>query len=172
MSKLVNSIFQAGIIVDDLEKTVRFYAEELGVGPWKIFRWRGPDGEPLAVFARGFAGGAMNKGFEIELFDKRYLDIMPLHAEFYAEHGQGIDHLCFGCEDFLATREALMKKFPILLDTSAQGYNPDTVNCVYFDARKELGMIVEIAEYPVGAEEGKCSTYQWEEEVYPAKVTV
>ena len=42
----------------------------------------------------------------------------------------------------------------------------------YFDARKELGIILEISEYPVGAEEGKTASYQWEEEVYPAKVKV
>lgn len=39
MAKLLNSIFQAGIVVDDLEATVRYYAEELGIGPWKISRY-------------------------------------------------------------------------------------------------------------------------------------
>lgn len=170
MAKLLNSIFQAGIVVDDLEATVRYYAEELGIGPWKISRYRDAEGNLFGVLARGWPSGVMNQGFELGIFDKRYT--FPLQAEFYKKYGQGVQHLCFGCEDFLATRQELMKRFPVLFDTCAEGYNPDFVNSVYFDTTKELGIVMEISEYPIGANEGKHPAYQWEEEVYPAKVTV
>lgn len=170
MSKLLNGIIQAGVVVDDLEATVKFYAEELGIGPWKISRYKDQDGNILSMLARGWTGGVMNQGFEIELFDKHYL--MPMQAEFYEKHGQGIQHLCFSCEDFLATREELMKKFPVIFDTCMQGYNKDMMNSVYFDATKEIGMVIEISEIPTGANEGKHPSYQWDEEVYPVKKIV
>ena len=31
MSKLLNSVIQAGIVVEDIDATVKYYAEELGV---------------------------------------------------------------------------------------------------------------------------------------------
>ena len=106
MSKLLNSVIQAGIVVEDLEATVKYYAEELGIGPWKISRYRDQDGNIVNMLARGWTGGVMNQGFELELFDRRYL--MPMQAEFYEKHGRGVQHLSFGCEDFVATREELM----------------------------------------------------------------
>ena len=162
MSKLLNSVIQAGIVVEDLEATVKYYAEELGIGPWKISRYRDQDGNIVNMLARGWTGGVMNR---------RYL--MPMQAEFYEKHGQGVQHLCFGCEDFVATREELMKKFPVLFDTcSFMGYSKDMMNSTYFDATKELGVVLEISEIPIGANEGKHPAYQWEEEVYPVKKTV
>ena len=172
MAKLLNSVIQAGIVVEDIDATVKYYAEELGIGPWKISRYRDENGNIFSMLARGWTGGVMNQGFELELFDKRYL--MPMQAEFYAKHGQGVQHLCFGCEDFVATREELMKKFPVLFDTVAVfgGYNPDVMNSTYFDSMKELGVVLEISESPTGANEGKHPSYQWEEEIYPVKVKV
>jgi hypothetical protein len=171
MSKLLNSVIQAGIVVEDLEATVKYYAEELGIGPWKISRYRDQDGNIVNMLARGWTGGVMNQGFELELFDRRYL--MPMQAEFYEKHGRGVQHLSFGCEDFVATREELMKKFPVLFDTcSFMGYSKDMMNSTYFDATKELGIVLEISEIPIGANEGKHPAYQWEEEVYPVKKTV
>jgi len=171
MAKILNSVFQAGIIVEDLEEKVKYYAEELGIGPWKIFRSRDEQGNIRSVFARGWTGGAMNKGFELELFDKDHT--YPMYSEFYKKYGAGvIQHLCFGCEDFAATREELMKRFPVLMDSCGRGYDNSHVNCTYFDAVKELGIILEISEYPVGAEEGKVASYRWEEEVYPVKKLV
>ena len=164
MSKLLNSVIQAGIVVEDLEATVKYYAEELGIGPWKISRYRDQDGNIVNMLARGWTGGVMNQGFELELFDRRYL--MPMQAEFYEKHGRGVQHLSFGCED-------LMKKFPVLFDTcSFMGYSKDMMNSTYFDATKELGVVLEISEIPIGANEGKHPAYQWEEEVYPVKKTV
>ena len=73
MAKLLNSVFQAGIVVEDLEAKVKYYAEELGIGPWKIFRTRDADGNVKSMFARGWTGGAMNKGFELsKQFEKVY----------------------------------------------------------------------------------------------------
>ena len=46
------------------------------------------------------------------------------------------------------------------------------MNSTYFDATKELGVVLEISEIPIGANEGKHPAYQWEEEVYPVKKTV
>ena len=170
MAKLLNSVFQAGIVVEDLEAKVKYYAEELGIGPWKIFRTRDADGNVKSMFARGWTGGAMNKGFELELFDKDFT--YPMYSDFFKEKGTGVQHLCFGCEDFEATRAELMKRFPVMMDSCVRGYDPSHGNCTYFDARKELGIILEISEYPIGAEEGKTASYQWEEEVYPVKVKV
>src|SRR5215204_1738130 len=97
---------QIGIVVRDLDATLRRFAEEFGIGPWQIFEVtpeNAPDlrhdGEPLRASTRSavaMVGGVM---WEVS----QPLDGHGIFARFLAEEGEGVHHIAVVTPDFRGT---------------------------------------------------------------------
>jgi catechol 2,3-dioxygenase-like lactoylglutathione lyase family enzyme len=95
-------IIQVCWVTDDLEGTERLLSEQFGVGAWTSLRdiEFGADtttlrGEPVRFVAHislGYAGD-----LQLELIQP--VEGPTIHAEFLAERGPGLHHVCFAVDD-------------------------------------------------------------------------
>ena len=134
---------QIGIIVRDLEATMRRYAEEYGIGPWQVFEVtpeNAPDlrhdGQPVKGSARSAV--AMVGSVMWELTEP--LDDNTLFARFLAEKGEGVHHIAVATPDFHAVMAEQTRRgvtFP--LSGSFTG-----IDVAYLPTDRDLGIILEI----------------------------
>jgi methylmalonyl-CoA/ethylmalonyl-CoA epimerase len=152
MESAITKLLQIGIIVEDLDATVKHYEEEYGIGPWHVgqldtekFPKLEVDGKPTDLVFRMAMCHCF--GLEIEL-------IQPVsdsaYMEWLKEHGPGIHHIAVitkdPFKDVVAEHKRLTGKDPWIhaKDTGApEGRN---LEFAYLDLRKELGLFLEI--YP------------------------
>ncbi|ABB32464.1 methylmalonyl-CoA epimerase family protein [Geobacter metallireducens GS-15] len=140
-------VLQVGIVVHDLEKAVRTYADDFGIGPWQFYnldksnmhdmKMRGEKAEFSMKVAFTDLGGV-----QLELIEP--LD-ESIYSDFLREHGEGIHHIACGVRNFEETMASMQKKdIKVLLEgtTSAgMGY-------VYLDTTDALSCITEIYRIP------------------------
>ncbi len=143
--QVFKGVYQVGLVVKDCRASVKTYYDDYGIGPWSFYEMS-PDSvrdmivrdkpQPYAMrVAVAFLGEVM-----IELIEP--LDDKSIYAEFLKEHGEGIHHLLFDVEDYDKTVSFFKDKG---LGIMQGGNNQGLVKFAYFDTRKELGMISEIA---------------------------
>jgi hypothetical protein len=147
-------LFHIGWVVRDCAAAQRELGARLGAGP---FLSRGEEarfdtalvhGEPVS-FALRIAFGALG-GVLLELLEP--LDEYSPHAQFLAEHGEGMHHLAFLVRDFdeqLAAIRAAGPGTELLIDGTAPA-NP--VRWVYLDGGGAHGAVIELLERTPAAE--------------------
>jgi hypothetical protein len=106
-------ISQVGMLVADMESTMRSYHEAFGWGPWNIYEYRPPFltdlrlwGEPAEFTWIGAEAPAGNAWIEL---------LQPLDGDsplkdWLAEHGDGVHHLGYEVPD-IATADRLHRSF-------------------------------------------------------------
>ena len=139
-------IFQVGIVVKDLNKTVE-YLSSLGLGPFTIktntHSSATVHGEK--VFYEVRIALAMQGPVQLELIE--YQKGKTIHKEFLDEKGEGIHHILFQVRDLNAT----MKKFadqgiePLQQDRFVGGGG-----MAYMDTGKIGGLVIEVVQRPPG----------------------
>jgi hypothetical protein len=154
---VITETMQIGIIVRDLDATMRRYAEDYGIGPWQIFEVtpeNAPDlrhdGQPLKGSARSAV--AMVGSVMWELTEP--LDDKTLFARFLAEKGEGVHHIAVATpkyHDVIAEQTRRGVTFP--LSGSFTG-----VDVAYLPTGRDLGVILEIfSGYPGAGNEADTS---------------
>lgn len=154
MSKPVFSgINHVGVVTADIERAVRTWTERYGIGPWRLYRYDVSNmravcsGGPTVVPFRA-ALAQLSPTTRVEL-------IQPLgdhgpYAQSLARHAGAdhIHHVRFDVADYAASTATLGRELG--LDTimkaefdGAPG-SPSKFDCAYFDARADLGFVVEI----------------------------
>ena len=134
---------QIGIIVRDLDATMRRYAEDYGIGPWTVFEVtpeNAPDlrhdGQPVKGSARSAV--AMVGSVMWELTEP--LDDQTLFARFLAEKGEGVHHIAVATPDFHdVIAEQTQRGITLPLSGSFTG-----VDVAYLPTGRDLGIILEI----------------------------
>lgn len=134
---------QIGIVVRDLDATLRRYVDDYGIGPWEIFEVtpeNAPDlrheGQPV----RGATRTATTKIGTVwwEVFQP--LDEHGIFARFLAEKGEGVHHIAMATPDFnglVTEQERRGRTLP--LSGSFTG-----VDVAYLPTDRDLGVLVEI----------------------------
>ena len=143
-----SGVRQVGIVVDNLDETVKLYSEKFGCENWIFFQVLPEDmemfphlikGEPRSV---GFKGAkAMIGNLEFEFFEslvgetiyKEYIDAQP--------RPKGIQHISFNTDDFPAAVEYLSSQYKVLQEAKT----PTGMQVMLFDSYDELGYSIEIA---------------------------
>jgi len=131
----VTEINQIAIVVRDLQKTMEYYWNTLGIGPWDIYTFQAPlvtdmtyHGKPAQYrmkLALTMVGSVM-----LELIEP--LEGDNIYSDFMKEHGEGLHHLGFFVKNMDETVQTMEKEgFPCLqsghFDGGGYGYL-DTVN--------------------------------------------
>jgi methylmalonyl-CoA/ethylmalonyl-CoA epimerase len=101
-------ISQVGMIVGDLETTMRRYHETLGWGPWNIYEYRPPFLTGLTL--RGEPASFTWMGAEAHAGDTWIELLQPLDgdsplSDWLAQNGDGVHHLGYEAADEAAARE-------------------------------------------------------------------
>jgi methylmalonyl-CoA/ethylmalonyl-CoA epimerase len=135
-----NETVQLGIVVRDLEATVRRYEDDYGIGPWRFDRIDLGEannyreyGEPVERSNRiAMVGQVM-----WELIEP--LDEEGIYARFLAEKGEGIHHVAVGIPNFDETVARAERENNVILSCEFSG-----VDIAYLDTQRDLGVILEI----------------------------
>jgi methylmalonyl-CoA/ethylmalonyl-CoA epimerase len=137
---------QIGVVVRDLDRTVKFLSEVLGLGPFRYITYPS-DRDDMRTTYRGESGAFSHRIAFAELGPVELEIVQPLGGasaltEFLEEHGEGIQHIRFNVDavepviDYLAGHgiEPLM---------SGTGLRPGTT-WVHFDTAGKIGFVVEV----------------------------
>ncbi len=134
-------VSQIGVVVEDLERAASFLEASFGLGPFRVEELEAPNvwdrGEEKHIAAR--LGFAMMGQVELELIHIVKGD--SVHLEFLREHGEGIHHLGFRVDDFVAKLEQAKAMGFEVLQTGPVGRF-----YAYLDTRREGGLIFELIE--------------------------
>lgn len=172
-------IAQVGIVVADVEGTMRRYEELFGIGPWTLWAPTGrppreaapaspPAGDaastrppqgpvgilhgiPMISFDARFKIGVADwEGLQIELIEP--LCGPGTHWEFLKTRGPGVHHLSFGTVDDHDAFIAAAAGQGIGVEMS--GSLGRGAKFTYLDTRRDLGTIFEVVHIPPGVEIG------------------
>ncbi|MCC9078921.1 VOC family protein [Litorilinea aerophila] len=139
-------VVQVGIVVRDVEATLRAWMERFHLPPARIVDWP-PEGTDLAATAtyRGGPGRFRMRLAFVETGPVQLEFIQPLegeniYSEFLAEHGEGIHHLLFEVDDPEAVAAGL--EVPIL-QSGGSTLRPGAL-WAYLDTQALLGAMIEL----------------------------
>ena len=140
-----NETMQLGIVVRDLEATVRRSQDDYGIGPWRFdridlgeandYREYGEPVERSNRIAIATVGRVM-----WELIEP--LDEDGIYARFLAEKGEGVHHVAVATPDFDETVARAERKVGVLLNCKHSG-----IDIAYLDTLRDLGVTIEIASW-------------------------
>jgi hypothetical protein len=140
---------QVCVVVRDIDKAMRTYVHEYGIGPWDIY-----DFSPDTVQGMHESGEPVERSFRLALAMVGKLQwelIQPLdeesiYARFLAEHGEGVHHVGVATPSFDGTISALKSKgHEVVFGGEYNG-----VNFAYLSTDRDLGVITEIFSGPPG----------------------
>jgi methylmalonyl-CoA/ethylmalonyl-CoA epimerase len=135
---------QIGIVVRDLDETLRRYVDDYGIGPWQIFEVTPEtapdllhDGQPVKASTR--AAVTMIGSVMWELIQP--LDEHGLFARFLAEKGEGVHHIALATPNFDdVVAEQIQRGNTLPLSGSFSG-----IKIAYLPTDRDLGVILETA---------------------------
>jgi methylmalonyl-CoA/ethylmalonyl-CoA epimerase len=133
---------QLGIVVRDLEATVRRYEDDYGIGPWRFdridlgeannYREYGRPVERSNRVAFATVGGVM-----WELIEP--LDEDGIYARFLAEKGEGVHHVAVATPVFEETVARAEREDGLMLRCEHGG-----IDIAYLDTQRDLGVVLEV----------------------------
>jgi glyoxalase/bleomycin resistance protein/dioxygenase superfamily protein len=134
---------QIGIVVRDLEATMRRYVDEYGIGPWEIHEFTAGNAEGLQEHGRPVERSwrlatTMVGRVQWELIEPR--DDASDYARFLAERGEGVHHVAVAPTNYdRALAEEAKRGRETVLSGTFSGYR-----VAYLPTERDLGVIVEI----------------------------
>jgi methylmalonyl-CoA/ethylmalonyl-CoA epimerase len=133
---------QIGIVVSNLEATVRRYEDDFGIGPWELtqidlgdandYREHGQPVERSNRVAFAMVGQVM-----WELIEP--LDEDGIYARFLAEKGEGVHHIAVATPNFDETVAQAERKHDLILSCEVSG-----ARVAFLPTQRDLGVIVEV----------------------------
>ena len=140
---------QIGLVVRDLDEAMRFWAEEMRIGPWVVlennfgngrrFNYRGDDSDVDLTAAHSYVGDT-----QIELVVQHNSTPSPYSA--FLEAGrQGLHHLGFWPDDYEQSCNDLER---MGFEEVAAIYQPTgEKNASYYSSPSHLGIVVELCPW-------------------------
>jgi methylmalonyl-CoA/ethylmalonyl-CoA epimerase len=134
---------QIGIVVRDLDATMRKYVDEYGIGPWKIYEFSPGNTKDLREYGQPVKRSwrlavAMVGQLQWELIEP--LDEESIYARFLAEKGGGVHHIAVLAQSF---DEMLSMGAKRGIEVPLSGEFED-VRVAYLGTDRDLGVILEI----------------------------
>ncbi len=137
------NLYQIGIVVKDIDETVKYYNKLFGFGPFEV---RYVD-YSTATYHGKVAGYRGKRAFfflgpiQIELIE--LVDGKTIHEDFLREKGEGLNHLGFRVDNIEeAKKRAEELGFKIIQSFT----RPDNTGFAYIDSDKIGGVVFELSE--------------------------
>ncbi|EGD48120.1 methylmalonyl-CoA epimerase [Ruminiclostridium papyrosolvens DSM 2782] len=147
MKPAFKQLLQIGIIVKDVDASVKLFEEEFGMGPWEVSVMSNQGHlADLKIDGQPFDGEVSKMAF-LRRFGMEFELIQPIgdtpYKKWLEEHGPGIHHIAVVTEDayddVLAKYKEKTGKEPWI---RGQAMN-NLMDFSYLDLRDQLGLIVE-----------------------------
>jgi catechol 2,3-dioxygenase-like lactoylglutathione lyase family enzyme len=144
-------LFQIGIVVPDLRKSLDLYSRAFGLGPWIGFHFT-----PENVKDFTYRGRPANYSIDIALTVDPSPQVeliqvhgaMSLYHEWIERHGYGVQHLGVRVDDARAvTKEMVAAGYEVIQSGHGYGAEGDGM-FVHFDTMADFGIITEVIEVP------------------------
>jgi methylmalonyl-CoA/ethylmalonyl-CoA epimerase len=137
-----NETLQLGIVVRDLEATVRRYEDDYGIGPWKFAQIDLGEANDYREYAQtversnrvAFATVGRVMWELIEPLDEE-----GIYARFLAEKGEGIHHIAVATPDFDETVGWAERENNVILSGEFSG-----TRIAFLATERDLGVILEV----------------------------
>ena len=139
---------QIGIVVRDLDATLRRYVDDFGIGPWQVPTFDPESAKDMREYGQSVersGRGAVTRfattmigGVMWELIEP--LDEDSLWARFLAEKGEGVHHIAVATPNFDgAVAEQAERGNELVLSGTFSG-----IDLAYLPTDRDLGVITEI----------------------------
>lgn len=150
-----NHILQVGVIVKDLDQTVKFLTG-LGLGPFTIRTVDHPSATVRGQQVSYQVRLAFSQLGPVELELIEYQSGTTIQEEFLREKGEGIHHMLFKVTDL----EATLAKFSRMgIEVLQKDYYVGGGGLAYMGTDKIGGIIMEIVQQPPGFDSAKRIQY-------------
>jgi len=144
---IFKNVLQVAVVVRDLDEAVKKYADEYGIGPWKIYEFDPKTVENMIIrekredYAMRIA--LCNIGnVQWELIEPK--DEKSIYAEFLRTCGEGLHHVAFAVDNY----EEAMKFFRAKGHKILQGGTWYGLTYTYLTTEENLKFIAEIYNMP------------------------
>jgi methylmalonyl-CoA/ethylmalonyl-CoA epimerase len=149
---------QIGIVVRDLERAMRSYVHDHGIGPWEIVEFHAGEAEALHEHGRPVdrswrLATAMVGTVQWELIEP--LDDESDYARFLAEKGGGVHHIAVAPTNFDRSLAEIAERGQ---DAVLSGTFGPGIRVAYLPTEQDLGVIVEIFSRDPAPEQGQDET--------------
>jgi catechol 2,3-dioxygenase-like lactoylglutathione lyase family enzyme len=146
---------QIGIVVKDLDQTIRVLTEVFGLGPFRTITYPPPDRPNIMRQYKGKPGNFSYRQAFTSLGAVELELIQPLEGEsvwsdFLAEHGQGIHHIRFNIDELPPVVEHLAQN-GIEIGQTGAGLRPGSQWAV-FDTERLAGFAIEVLKIAPGSD--------------------
>ncbi|MBM4332761.1 MAG: VOC family protein [Deltaproteobacteria bacterium] len=140
-----SNLCQVAIVVKSIDKTVKFYSEVFGVGPWDIFEVNYPGATYYGEKAgyRGKRAFAKLGPISLELIEA--IEGKTVQEDFLKEKGEGLHHIGFEVKDLKKSVEEAEKQGLKVIQSFTRG---DSSGFAYLDSDKIGGVIFEFIQRP------------------------
>ncbi len=146
---------QIGIVVRDLDATLRRYVDDYGIGPWQIFEVtpeNAPDlrhdGQPVKGSTRAATTMVGNVMWELV----QPLDELGIFARFLSEKGEGVHHIAVATPNFDDAVEIQRGNTLPLSGTFSD------IKIAYLPTDRDLGVLLEVFSGMPGADQESDAT--------------
>ena len=148
------NMVQIGVVVKDLDRTIEFLTDVLGLGPFRYITYP-PDRGDMKTTYRGEPGAyshriAFTELGPIELEIAQPLTGASALTEFLEEHGEGIQHIRFNVDDLQPVLDYLDGQGIGSLMSGA-GLRPGTT-WVHLDTADKVGFVIEVMNTVPGSD--------------------
>jgi len=148
---------QVGVVVRDLDHTMRVLSDVFGIGPFRTVVYPPEDRSDILTEYRGQPGSFRYRQAFADLGSVELEIIQPLEGEsiwsdFLAAHGEGIHHIRFNVTD-LESVQAYLAGHGMGVIQSGSGLRPGTF-WANLDTEGKLGFTIELME-PVPGTDGR-----------------
>lgn len=144
--ELFSNFVQIGVVVRDLDRTVKVLSEVFGLGPFRFITYP-TDRADLTTTYRGNPGQFSHRIAFTEIGPIELEIVQPLEGkstltEFLEEHGEGIQHIRFNVDDVQQVVDYLAGH-GIEPAMSGAGLRPGTT-WMHFDTADKVGFVIEV----------------------------
>lgn len=145
-----SKIFQIGIVVRNVDETVKYYQEVFGIGPFDILEVNYRDATYYGEKAgyRGKRAFARMGPMTIELIE--LIEGKTIHEAFLKEKGEGLHHIGFEVKDL---KESVRAAEKIGLKITQGWQREDGLGFAYLDSDRIGGVIFEMIQRPAHTSE-------------------
>ena len=147
----LSGLYQIGMVVEDLDRSLERYWHVLGVGPWRVYTFEQSMARETSY--RGRPGNFKMRIAVAQMGPWTLELIQPLEGEsIYREHldraGGGVQHMGIRVDNLEeAVRQAEAMGFQVIQSARGHGLHGDG-GWAYLDTEKEFGVILELIEKP------------------------
>lgn len=142
---VVKSVRQICFITEDIEKTMKFYQDVMGVEKWDYVVEDTSEKRPAPHLTHGKEipirfklAKTLWNNIEIELVEPVSGD--SIYAEWVKEHGYGMHHLYLEVTDF----DEAVKEFSSRYEIIQEAVSYLGTKVIFFDSTKDLGYQIEL----------------------------